>query len=62
MGAMVKKEGDVHVVHITGLLRKAELDSVRARANADWGLIPAARSWSSRMVSWVGTEATAGMT
>jgi len=37
MGATVEKEGDLHVVRITGLLRKAELDGVRARATADWG-------------------------
>jgi len=37
MGATVEKEVDVHVLRITGLLRKAELNSVQARAAADWG-------------------------
>jgi hypothetical protein len=37
MGATVELEGDVHVLRITGLLRKAELNGVQARAVADWG-------------------------
>ncbi len=37
MGATVEQEHDLHVVRITGLLGKAELDDVRTRATADWG-------------------------
>lgn len=36
MGATLGLEGDVHVLHVTGLLRKAELDEVQARAVANW--------------------------